>query len=110
MATFVRQIRIVVLALRLLAPAAASASGCDQALSDLASQVGRSSQEGKQESKKASSAPSCKASSERFIRAVTARQAASACQEGEARRRILEILDVEIEQFNNELAVQSCGG
>ena len=106
MAIFAKQVRITIIALRLLAPGAASASGCDQALFELASQVGRTSQE----SKKAPSDNSCKASSQQLIRAVTARQAASACQEGETRRRVLELLDVEIEKFNDQLAAQSCGG
>jgi hypothetical protein len=96
----------MVLALRLLAPGTASASGCDQALFEFASHVRRMSQE----SKKAFTDDSCKASSEQFIQAVTARKAASACQEGATRRRIIEILDVEIEKFNDEFAAQSGGG
>ena len=106
MSPFVKQIRTIVLALRLLTPGTANASDCDHALFEFASQAGRTSQE----SKKASSDDRCKASSEQFIRAVTARRAASACQEGETRRRLIQILDVEIEKFNDQLAQQSCGG
>jgi hypothetical protein len=44
-----------------------------------------------------------------FFEAVTARQAASSCQDGDKRQQTLEALDAEIDAFNNLIAAQ-CGG
>lgn len=100
----VKQLRIVLLVAQLLSPGAVRASGCDEALIDL--RLPRASQQ----TKTASNGDSCRASTAQFIQAVTARQAVSACPDGETRRRALEMLDVEIERFNNQIADQSCGG
>jgi len=40
---------------------------------------------------------------------VTARQAASVCEDGSDRQRDLDLLDSEIDAFNNLIAAQ-CGG
>jgi hypothetical protein len=52
---------------------------------------------------------SCRAYGNQFFEAVTARQAASICQNGVDRQRTLEMLDAEIDAFNNLIAAQ-CGG
>jgi hypothetical protein len=52
---------------------------------------------------------SCRAYSNQFFEAVTARQAASIRPEGVDRQRTLEMLDAEIDAFNNLIAAQ-CGG
>jgi hypothetical protein len=52
---------------------------------------------------------SCRAYGNQFFEAVTARQAASICQDGVDRQRALEMLDAEIDAFNNLIAAQ-CGG
>jgi hypothetical protein len=44
-----------------------------------------------------------------FYDAVTARQAASICENGSDRQRDLDLLDSEIDAFNNLIATQ-CGG
>jgi hypothetical protein len=43
------------------------------------------------------------------VEAVTARQAVATWQDGVARQRALETLDVEIQLFNDRIAEQSCG-
>jgi hypothetical protein len=57
----------------------------------------------------ASNAESCRSFGCNFFEAVTARQAASFCPEGLDRQRALELLDSEIEAFNNLIARQ-CNG
>jgi len=100
-----RQIPLALL-LSILVVKTAAASSCDSLIA-FAPQLPRTSQEGKN---KATNDDKCRAFTEQFIRAVTARQAASACEESAVRRRALEYLDVEIEKFNNQIAEQSCGG
>jgi hypothetical protein len=51
----------------------------------------------------------CRAYFKQFVEAVTARQTAASCQDGLERQRALEILDAEIEAFNDRIAAQSCG-
>src|SRR5262245_8539246 len=51
----------------------------------------------------------CRAWGIHFYDAVTARQAASVCADGSDRQRDLDLLDSEIDAFNNLIAVQ-CGG
>src|ERR1700758_4682263 len=50
----------------------------------------------------------CRAFTKQFVEAVTARQAASTCQESVGRQRALEILDGQIQTVNDRLAEQSC--
>jgi hypothetical protein len=52
---------------------------------------------------------SCRAYGNQFFEAVTARKDASICQDGLERQRTLEMLDAEIDAFNNLIAAQ-CGG
>ena len=49
----------------------------------------------------------CRSYAANFFEAVTARQAASFCKDDIDRKRILELLDSEIEAFNNAIAT-SC--
>jgi hypothetical protein len=51
----------------------------------------------------------CRAYGTQFFEAVTARQAASNCEGGDKRQRTLDVLDAEIDAFNNLIAAQ-CGG
>ncbi|HKN08684.1 MAG TPA: hypothetical protein VJ376_04275 [Pseudomonadota bacterium] len=51
----------------------------------------------------------CRAYGTQFFEAVTARQAASNCEAGDKRQRTLEILDSEIDAFNNLIAAQCSG-
>lgn len=43
-----------------------------------------------------------------FVEAVTARKDAASCKDSVGRRRALEILDTEIQIFNDRIAEQSC--
>ena len=52
---------------------------------------------------------SCRAYGFHFYEAVMARQAASTCKDGIGRQPILDVLDSEIDAFNNLIAAQ-CGG
>jgi hypothetical protein len=51
----------------------------------------------------------CRAYGNQFFEAVTARQAASICENDDKRQRTLEVLDAEIDAFNNLIAAH-CGG
>jgi hypothetical protein len=51
----------------------------------------------------------CRAYGIQFYEAVAARQATSACRDGIDHQRVLELLDFEIDAFNNLIAGQ-CGG
>jgi len=50
----------------------------------------------------------CRVFIKQFVEAVEARQAAATCQDSVARQRNLEILDGEIQTFNERIAEQSC--
>jgi hypothetical protein len=51
----------------------------------------------------------CRVVIAQFVEAVTARQAAAACQNSMSRERALRIIDAEIEAFNDRIGEQSCG-
>ena len=51
----------------------------------------------------------CRSYGTQFFEAVTARQAVSNCGDGDKRQRTLEILDSEIDAFNNLIAAQCSG-
>jgi hypothetical protein len=57
----------------------------------------------------AHSAENCRSYSANFFEAVVAREAASVCRDGLDRQRTLELLDSEIDAFNELIAAQ-CGG
>jgi hypothetical protein len=50
----------------------------------------------------------CLAYFKQFVEAVAARQAAVTCQDDIGRQRALEILDAEIQLFNDRIAEHSC--
>jgi hypothetical protein len=52
---------------------------------------------------------SCRAYSTYFYEAVTVRQAVSICKDGVGRQPLLDVLDAEIDAFNNLIAAR-CGG
>ena len=52
---------------------------------------------------------SCRANSSLFLEAVNTRQVASICEEGAKRQHDLDMLDAEINAFNDLIAAQ-CGG
>jgi hypothetical protein len=52
---------------------------------------------------------SCCSYRSNFFEAVTTRQGASFCRDGDNRRRTLELLDTEIEAFNDLIATQCSG-
>jgi hypothetical protein len=51
----------------------------------------------------------CRAYGQQFYEAVEARQAASVCQDGVSRQRDVDMLDAEIDAFNNLIAAQCSG-
>jgi hypothetical protein len=107
-ASVILGIALVVIALLFISPTAskADALNCAQ-VSDLAAARLRWAAARRvdpaQEEKK------CRAYRIHFYDAVTARQAASICEDGIRRQRDLDLLDVEIDAFNNLIAAQ-CGG
>jgi hypothetical protein len=56
----------------------------------------------------AASGDICRVYIKHFVEAVTNRKDAASCQEGFARQRALEVLDGEIEAFNDRIAENSC--
>src|SRR5262245_49348973 len=57
----------------------------------------------------ANSAKSCRAYGLNFYEAVTARQGVATCKDGITRQPVLDVLDSEIDAFNNLIAAR-CGG
>jgi hypothetical protein len=84
-----------------------SAPDCDPASIAIAShhRLARSSQNSLDH---AGGDENCRAYFKEFVEAVTARQAAATCRDGLSRERAFEILDTEIQKFNNRIAEQSC--
>jgi hypothetical protein len=56
----------------------------------------------------AASGDICRVYIKHFVEAVMARKDAASCQDGFARQRALEVLDGEIEAFNDRIAENSC--
>lgn len=98
---------IVVFVLSLSTLQAMSASNCDLALKAAASHL-RLAHITQDKVDYSTNDEKCRAFTEQFVEAVTARQAASTCQESVGRQRALEILDGQIQTFNDRLAEQSC--
>src|SRR5262245_51250376 len=86
----------------------ADTSNCTQA-SDLAAARIRWAAARQSRGDAAQDEKKCRAYRNHFYDAVTARQAASICEDGINRQRDLALLDVEIDAFNNLIAAQ-CGG
>jgi len=105
-------LRIIIVAVALLiAPAitaGAGTSGCSQ-LSDLSAARLRWAAVRKSNVDPGHSDESCRSYRSNFFEAVTTRQAASICRDGADRSRTLNLLDTEIEAFNDLIATQ-CGG
>jgi hypothetical protein len=97
---------IVVFVLSLSTLQAMSASNCDLALKAAASHLLAPMTQDKVVY--STNDEKCRAFTKQFVEAVTARQAASTCQESVGRQRALDILDGQIRTFNDRLAEQSC--
>ena len=102
-------LRIIIVAVALLIDpaftAGAGTSGCSQ-LSDLSAARFRWAVVRKSHVEPDHSEESCRSYRLNFFEAVTTRQAASICRDGADRSRTLELLDTEIEAFNNLIATQ----
>jgi hypothetical protein len=102
-------LRIIIVAFALLLDqaltAGAGTSGCSQ-LSDLSTARLRWAAVRKSSVDPGHSEESCRSYRSNFFEAVTTRQAASICRDGADRSRTLEVLDTEIEAFNNLIATQ----
>jgi hypothetical protein len=105
-------LRIIIFAFALLIDpaltAGAGTSGCSQ-LSDLSAARLRWAAVRESSVDPSHSEESCRSYRSNFFEAVTTRQAASVCRDGADRHRTLELLDTEIEAFNDLIATQ-CGG
>jgi hypothetical protein len=101
-------LRIIIVAVALLIDppltAGAGMSGCSQ-LSDLSTARLRWAAVRKSRVDPDHSEESCRSYRSNF-EAVTTRQAASICRDGSDRSRTLELLDTEIEAFNDLIATQ----
>jgi hypothetical protein len=104
-------LRIIVLAVALLIDPALTAGagtlGCSH-LSDLPAARLRWAAVRESRVDPSHSEESCRSYRSNFFEAVTTRQAASVCREGADRQRTLELLDTEIDSFNDLIATQ-CG-
>jgi hypothetical protein len=100
-------LRIIILAVALVLDPTLSAaddmSDCSQ-LSNLSTTRLRWAAARKSRIDSAQSAQSCRSYSSNFFEAVTARQTAFFCKHGVDRQRILELLDSEIDAFNDLIA------
>ena len=83
-------------------------SGCSQ-LSDLSTARLRWAAVRKSSVDPGHSEESCRSYRSNFFEAVTTRQAASFCRDGADRSRTLDLLDTEIEAFNDLIATQCSG-
>jgi hypothetical protein len=101
---------MLVIALLIGSPTAAGAdaSNCGQATELAAARV-RWAAVRKSRGDTPNNEKNCRAYSIHFYEAVTARQAASTCKDGVGRQPLLDVLDAEIDAFNNLIAAQ-CGG
>ena len=105
-------LRIIILAVALLIDpaltAAARMSGCSQ-LPDLSAVRLRWAAVRKSPVDPGHSEQSCRSYRSNFFEAVTTRQVASICRDGADRDRTLDLLDTEIEAFNDLIATQCSG-
>ena len=109
-ASVVLGIALFAIALLFISPTAskADASYCAQ-VSDLAAARVRWAAARENRADFGQSEKKCRAYGIHFYEAVTARQVASICEQGIDRQRDLDLLDFEINAFNNLIAAQ-CGG
>jgi hypothetical protein len=105
-------LRVIIVAVALLIDpaitAGAATSGCSQ-LSDLSAARLRWAAVRKSRVEPDHGEESCRSYRSNFFEAVTTRQAASICRDGAERSRTLELLDTEIEAFNDLIAMQCSG-
>ncbi len=105
-------LRILILSIALLVDpvisAAADMSSCGQ-LSDLSAARTRWAAVRKRRAEAAQNADNCRSYGLNFFEAVTTRQTASFCRDEIDRQRILELLDSEIDAFNDLIAAQCSG-
>jgi hypothetical protein len=105
-------LRIIILAVALLIDPALTAragmSGCSQ-LSDLSTARLRWAAVRRSGVEPGHSEESCRSYRSNFFEAVTTRQVASICRDGAERSRTLDLLDTEIEAFNDLIATQCSG-
>ena len=105
-------LRIIILAFALLIDPAITAGaempGCSQ-LSDLSAARLRWAAVRKKPVNPAHNEESCRSYGTNFFEAVTTRQAASFCRDSIDRQRTLELLDSEINAFNDLIARQCSG-
>jgi hypothetical protein len=94
------------IAFAILPAAAADASSCGQA-SELT--AARTRWAAVRQSRPDDSDKSCRAYGNNFYEAVVTRQTASWCEDSANRQRNLEVLDAEIDAFNNLIAEQCIG-
>jgi hypothetical protein len=88
--------------------AAADASNCGQATELAAARV-RWAAVRKSRGDTPNNEKNCRAYSIHFYEAATVRQAVSICKDGVGRQPLLDVLDAEIDAFNNLIAAR-CGG
>jgi hypothetical protein len=104
-------LRTIVLAFALLSNAtiasATEASVCDQLLNLSAARLRWEAVRKSRDP--ARSEMSCRSYGANFVEAVTARQAAVTCRDGIDRQRLLELLDPEIDAFNDLIATRCSG-
>jgi hypothetical protein len=105
-------LRAIIVAVTLLIDpaitAGAGTSGCSQ-LSDLSEARLRWAAVRQSRVDPGRSEESCRSYRSNFFEAVTTRQAASFCRDGAEWRRTLELLDTEIEAFNDLIATHCSG-
>jgi hypothetical protein len=105
-------LRIIIFAVALLIDPALTAgsemSRCRQ-LPDLSAARHRWTSVRKEPVNPAHNEESCRSYRTNFFEAVTTREAASLCREGIDRQRNLDLLDLEIEAFNDLIATQCSG-
>ena len=105
-------LRIIILAVALLIDPAITAGaetpGCSQ-LPDLSAARLRWAAVRKSRVDSGHSEERCRSYGSNFFEAVTTRQAASFCSDGVDRQRTLELLDADIEAFNDLIATQCSG-
>jgi hypothetical protein len=101
---------MLVIALLIGPPIAAGADGsnCGQATELAAARV-RWAAVRQSRGDTANNEKNCRAYSIHFYEAVTARQAVSICNDGVGHQPLLDVLDAEIDAFNNLIAAR-CGG
>jgi hypothetical protein len=96
---------VIALLIGLPTAAEAEASNCGQATEFAAAGV-RWAAVHQSRGDTTSNEKNCRAYSINFYEAVIARQAVSTCKDGVGRRPLLDVLDAEIDAFNNLIAAQ----